>query len=200
MRLSRFALAIGFVLLLTASLRTALAADDAGAFIGKTSNEVLTLLNDPQVAQAQFAEKLKTIAHRDFDVPRIARFVVGRYWRSASDAERQQFVQAFETYMVSVYAQRFAQYRGSVSFKVTGQHQEGDVSMVTTEIARSTGQPPAKVIWQVNKGADGYKITDVSIEGVSQAVTYREEFDSVISQHGGQLSALTQELRQKASG
>jgi phospholipid transport system substrate-binding protein len=47
---------------------------------------------------------------------------------------------------------------------------------------------------------NGYKITDVVIEGISQAITYREEFSSVIAQHGKQVSALTQQLREKAKG
>jgi len=69
-----------------------------------------------------------------------------------------------------------------------------------TEIAQATGQPPAKVIWQVARQPSGYKITDVVIEGISQAITYREEFSSVIRQHGEQVSALTQQLREKARG
>ena len=72
--------------------------------------------------------------------------------------------------------------------------------MVTTEIAQAPGQQPAKVIWQIARQPNGYKITDVVLEGISQAVTYREEFSSVIAQHGGQVSALTQQLREKAKG
>ena len=65
---------------------------------------------------------------------------------------------------------------------------------------QATGQPPAKVIWQVARQPNGYKITDVMIEGISQAITYREEFSSVIGLYGGQVSALTQQLREKAKG
>lgn len=198
----RVVLVLGLVVPFLASLPPVHAAEDPGAFIDKAGHTVLQLLNDPKVGQAEFTQRLRTLADQDFDVPRIARFVAGPYWRAASEADQQQFVQAFETYMVSVYAQRFGNYRGSVSFKVTGQREEGNVAMVATEIGRSNGQPPAKVTWQLGKTPNGYKITDVSIEGVSQALTYRQEFESVITQNGGKLSALTQQLRQKtkASG
>jgi phospholipid transport system substrate-binding protein len=73
-----------------------------------------------------------------------------------------------------------------------------DSTHAKVSLEQSNGQPPAKVMWQVAKQPNGYKITDVSIEGISQAVTYRQEFSSVIDQHGGQVSALTQELLQKA--
>lgn len=179
--------------------RPAIAAGDAGAFIAETADSVLRLAKDQKVSEAEFKQRLRQIAEQDFDVPKIAQFVVGRYWRTASDAERQQFIQAFQDYMVQVYASRFRDY-GGANFKVTGQRQEGNSTMVSTAIDRSNGQQPAKVIWQVANAPNGFKITDVNIEGVSQAVTYRQEFGSVIEQNGGKLSALTQTLRQKANG
>ena len=177
----------------------ALAAEDAGSFVGHAADAVLALARDKGISQDEFKQRLRTIAEQDFDVPRIARFALGQYWRTASDTDRQQFVEAFEDYMVQVYATRFRQYSGA-NFKVVGQRAQGDTTMVTTEIAQASGQPPAKVIWQIAHQPNGYKITDVAMEGISQAVTYREEFSSVIEQHGGQISTLTQQLREKAKG
>jgi phospholipid transport system substrate-binding protein len=193
-----FALAVFGVMILAAPAPPASAANDAAGFIAQTGNTVLRLARDKSLRQDQFKQRLHAIADQDFDAPRIAQWVLGRYWRSASPTERQQFVQAFEDYMVQVYATRFRQYSGA-NFKVVGQRQQGDTSLVTTEIAQPNGQPPAKVIWQVAKTSNGYKITDVNIEGVSQALTYRQEFGSVIEQNGGRISALTQQLRQKAN-
>lgn len=192
-------LVLAGVIALPAAPRAAKAADDAAGFIAQTGNSVLKLTRDKTLSPDEYKRRLRTIALQDFDVPRIAQFVLGRYWRTASDAERQQFVQAFENYMVQVYATRFRQYSGA-QFKVTAQRAEGNTAMVTTEIDRPGGQAPAKVVWQVNKSGNGYKITDVSIEGISQAVTYRQEFSSVIEQHDGRISALTEQLQQKASG
>jgi phospholipid transport system substrate-binding protein len=184
---------------LAAAPPAAVAADDAGSFIAATGNAVLSLARDKSISQDEFKQRLRAIADRDFDTPRIAQFVLGHYWRGAGESERQQFVQAFADYMVQVYATRFRRYSGA-QFRVTGQRQEGNTTMVTTEIDTASGEQPAKVIWQVNKAGDGFKITDVSIEGISQAVTYREEFGSVIEQNGGQVSALTKQLRQRAAG
>ncbi len=197
MRVLRLLPALGLMIALTTA--PAVAADDAGSFISATAASVLSLARDKNVSQEEFKQRLRAVADHDFDTPRIAQFVLGRYWRSANDGERQQFVQAFESYMVQVYATRFRQYSGA-EFKVTGQRQEGNSIMVTTEIDRPNGEAPAKVIWQVAKAGDGFKITDVSIEGISQAVTYRQEFSSVIEQHNGQISALTEQLLQKANG
>jgi phospholipid transport system substrate-binding protein len=200
MRLHRlFFLAAALAGMLALAAPRVLAADDAASFVSHAADSVLALARDKGISQDEFKKRLRAIAEQDFDVPRIARFALGQYWRTTSDTDRQQFVDAFEDYMVQVYATRFRQYSGA-NFKVMGQRQEGNATMVTTQIAQAPGQQPAKVIWQIARQPNGYKITDVAIEGISQAVTYREEFSSVIAQHGGQVSGLTQHLREKAKG
>ncbi len=196
MRIRSFLLVAGFAGLLMQAA-PALAAESAASFIAQAGNSVLSLARDHSLSEAELKQRLGAIADKDFDAPRIAKFVLGRYWRTASEAGRQQFIQAFENYMVQASAPRSRQYSGA-QFKVTGERQDGQTSMVTTDIARPNGQP-AHVIWQVVQTPSGYKITDVSIEGISQAVTYRQEFSSVIEQNGGRIAALTQQLRQKAS-
>src|SRR6185312_7473446 len=85
----RIVFVLGLAVLLAGAGHRVLAAGDAGAFINEAGNSVLKLLNDPKVSQAQFTQQLHKIADDDFDVPRIARFVTGRYWRDANDSGRQ---------------------------------------------------------------------------------------------------------------
>src|SRR4029077_10337395 len=131
-----------------------------------------------------------------FDVPKIARFVLSQNWRTASDDERQQFGDAFKTYLIQVYWSRFSQYNGQ-SFKVTGQRAQSDaLTVVNTQIVQPNG-PVVKVDWTVTKDGASFKIIDVSIEGVSQVLTYRQEFASILAQNDGHVSALTAELAKK---
>ncbi len=44
-----------------------------------------------------------------------------------------------------------------------------------------------------------FKIRDASLEGVSQALTYRDEFASFIERNGGQVTSLIQNLNQRAN-
>ena len=180
--------------------RTALAAGGATAFMTDLGDRVLALIKDKQTPEAQRKQQFAALATQSFDVPKIARFALGRYWLGASDEQRQQFVRTFENYMIDVYWSRFNQYSGE-SFKVTGERGDGnDRIVVTSEIVQSSGKPPAKVDWWVSQSGGAYKISDVSIEGVSQGIAYREEFASVIERNGGQIAALIDQLRHKASG
>ena len=63
------------------------------------------------ITRARFAE----LFHDDFDGPGIARFVVGRYWRTASPKEQQDFIKIFEDYVVFVYTARLGDFGGEHS-------------------------------------------------------------------------------------
>jgi len=170
---------------------------DPGTFMTEVSSRVLPLLADKQRPEADRAQDFAQLVDESFDVAKIARFVLGQNWRTASEDERQQFTQAFKTYLVQVYWARFNQYNGQ-SMRVTGQKPQSDtIVQVSTQIVQPSGQPPVKVDWTVAKEGESYKVIDVSIEGVSQVLTYRQEFASIIAQNDGHVSALIAELNKK---
>jgi phospholipid transport system substrate-binding protein len=197
MRARSFLVAFPVLLLvaLALPLKSATAADPA-TLLTDVSSRVLKLIDDKQRPDAERAQDFTKLVDETFDVPKIARFVLGQNWRTASDDERQQFTQSFQTYLIQVYWSRFNQYNGQ-SFKVTGQKAQSDVlTVVNTQIVQPSG-PLVKVDWTVNKAGDSYKIIDVSIEGVSQVLTYRQEFASILAQNDGHVSALIAELNKK---
>ena len=54
---------------------------------------------------------------------------------------------------------------------------------------------PLPLEFQAHKTPEGWKIYDISIEGVSLVLTYRSEFDAVVKQGG--IDALVKRLREK---
>ena len=78
---------------------------------------------------ARFRELLR----EDFDVPGIARFVLGRYWNIATEEQRAEYVKLFEDYIAMAYATRLAEYTGE-TFKVTGSRPEADGAIVSSQI------------------------------------------------------------------
>jgi phospholipid transport system substrate-binding protein len=170
-------------------------AADPAAVITSLGNEALKVLGknvDPNLRVARFRELFR----EDFDVPGIARFVLGRYWRLATPAQQQEYVTLFTDYIALVYADRLAEYAGA-TLRVTGSRPAPDGELVSTEIIRGTGQAPAHVDWMLTPQNGTYKISDVIVDGVSMSVTQRSEFASVIQRHGGQVQGLITALRQK---
>jgi phospholipid transport system substrate-binding protein len=176
------------------------AADPAG-FVNGMIQQALDILRDKQMTDADRQQKFSTMLHTNFDIPKISRFVLGRYWSTASDDDRNAFNGLFEEWVVLTYSQRFKDYGGE-NIKVLGSRAESDTSFVVqSQLIHPDGSPPASVDWHVNKGPDGFKVVDVEVEGVSMALTEREEFSAVIQRNGGSVASLNQALKQKlASG
>jgi phospholipid transport system substrate-binding protein len=132
----------------------------------------------------------------NFDGPGIARFVLGRYWRSASQDEQQEFLRLFEDYVVFVYGTRFSSLSGE-TLKIRGSRAEESGVVVSTDIISPGGEAPIKIDWRLVTDNGVFKINDVVIEGISMMVTQRSEFASVIQRHGGQVSGLLSLMREK---
>jgi phospholipid transport system substrate-binding protein len=201
-RVSRRALPIAalFLALSLTSQRVAAATPDAAGFIGNLGDHVLQLIGDKDRPLAERGAAFQRLAEQAFDFPRIARFTLGAYWRTASDDQKQQYLAVFQAYMVKYYWSQFSSFNAA-DFKVTKQRDSGgDFTIVSTDIDRPGGQPPIAAEWTVAKLGDGFKITDVSVSGISQLLTYRDQFASVLDRNGGNVSALIDLLKQKVAG
>lgn len=196
----RFLFAVLLVFPLSFATQSAGAADepkDAGDFISHLVSDALKAVADRQLTQADREKTFRQLLETDFDIPRIARFTLGRYWATASDEDRQKFISTFEDYIVRSYTARFSEYSGE-TVKVTSSRPESDTSIiVNSEIVHTSGEPPAKIAWRVHKDDKGFKIVDVDVEGVSMIVTQRDEFASVIQRNGGTVVGLTKAIQQK---
>jgi phospholipid transport system substrate-binding protein len=173
-----------FVLFTGLSSAFPAAADTGPAeFVGTLGNEALGVIRadmPPAQKQAFFHQLLQ----QNFDLPGIARFVLGPHWRTASEPEKQEFLRLFEDYIVRVYSEKFAQYRGE-TLRVTGSRADPEGALVTSEIVRPGGAPPIKVDWRLTARDGLYKISDVIIDGVSMGITERSEIAAMIQRSGG---------------
>jgi phospholipid transport system substrate-binding protein len=174
--------------------RSASGAATAADFIGALGNQALEVIRS-SASPGQKAAYFHQALRQDFDLAAIARFVLGPYWRLASPAQRQEFETLLEDYLVRFYGQRFAEYRGA-SFRVTGSRSSPAGEIVTSEIVRPQGAP-VEVDWRLGIQNGQYKITDVSIDGVSMALTQRAQFAGIIERNGGQVAGLLATMREQ---
>jgi phospholipid transport system substrate-binding protein len=176
----------------------AVAAAEPAAMISNLGSRALEVLGK-EATQSQRVARFRELLKEDFDVPGIARFVLGRYWNTATEEQRAEFTKLFEEYIAMAYAARLSQYSGE-TFKVTGSRPDADGTVVSSQIIRPSGAPPVKVDWRLAVRGGVYKISDVSVDGISMAVTQRSEFASVIQHNGGQVQGLLTMLREKTTG
>jgi phospholipid transport system substrate-binding protein len=169
---------------------------EAGEFILGLADKAITGLTDFNVPLAERSTRFRVLLNEGFDVQHIGRFVLGRFWRTASEEERTEYLRLFEDFIVHSYAKRFREYAGE-NLKVMGTRTAGDgEAYVLTDLLRPSG-PPVRVEWRLRRDGSGFKIVDVLIESVSMSITQRDDFSATIQRAGGRVEALLAVLRDK---
>src|SRR5258708_21719690 len=192
---ARVLVALLFYPLLSAAA-PARAAEDSAGFIADLGTRAIDVLTS-QRPEAERESQFRVLFREGFDVPAISRFVLGRYWATASEPQRQEFVRLFETFFVHAYSVRFSAFTGQ-TLTLRGSRVDGDHgAVVQSQIAGPSGGRPILVDWRVNRTDERYNIIDIMVEGVSMALTERQEFASVIQRSGGELEGLLKLLREK---
>lgn len=133
------------------------------------------------------------LPHFDFD--QASRIVLGQYWRNATPAQRKAFEDAFYKYLIHSYANGMLQ--GKVSdHDVRVEPWHGSPSdtraMVRSQVTRGNGAPPVQVDYAMVRTPEGWKAFDVTIEGISYVMNYRNQFGPEIQAKG--LDELIQRL------
>jgi phospholipid transport system substrate-binding protein len=176
-------------------LEAAPSPESARALIEEVSAEVLTILTDQSRGDRQKFDALVVLLDEPIDLDLVGRLILGRYWRTADDGQRQQYLELFREYALANLASKLHLYRGQ-SFEVTGAKVVSDKDALVTSRILSDGEPPLQVDWRLREQNDGGLVTiDLIVEGVSLIVTLRSEFASVIERLG--FEGLLQELRQR---
>ena len=179
----------------------AMQAADPSALISQLVNQAINVIVDKNSTENLREQKFRSLLQTGFDIPRISRFVLGRYWNVANDDQRKLFSELFEDWIVRTYAARFGQYSGE-KIQVIGTRSEGPTTtVVVSQFVSPSGGPPAKVEWVVRKASDdNFSVVDVSVEGVSMALTQRDEIAAVADRNGGTVDGLNHAMREKIRG
>lgn len=168
------------------------AINGAAQFMQHIAGQAISILQTPNGTLEQREAHFRSLLAQGFDLDFISRFVLGKYWRRASAEERADYQALFREYILKTYSRRLGGYSGE-TFQIKGARAAGkqDV-MVSTVIVQPNG-PPIKADWRVRVYNQGYRIIDIMVEGVSMAITQRDEFSTVVRAQG--MQGLLQALR-----
>ncbi len=173
--------------------------EGAKTFVAGLADQAINALTFPDISKEERSKRFRVLLKDNFDVNTIARWVLGRYWNKANEAEQKEYLTLFEDLLVVTYVDRFANYAGeSLNVTKSVAINEKD-TVVYSEIVRTKGEAPVHVDWRLRTNELKFKIIDVMVEGVSMGQTQRSEFASVIRQNGGKLESLLVELRKRVS-
>ena len=144
----------------------------AESFLARMREDAAKNAADPQHIIAS-AEAL-VLPHFDFEL--MSQRALGRYWRDFSVEQRARFVQEFRTLMLRTYANTLNDYRDAKIAYLPSRQIAPAAMRVRTEVARSSGGAPVQIDYEVRQQSAGWKICDVTLNGVSLIISYRAGF------------------------
>ncbi len=180
--------------------RPAIAAEsgDPAAFVREFSVHAIGILADHSLSGARRQQAFRELLTAGFDVKAIRRFVLGRYWRKATEAERAEFTGLFEDLIVATYSKKFSDYSGQ-TLKVEAIREENQKTASVASRIRRRGGEPIRIDWRLLRRGGSWRIVDVVVEGMSMVLSQRSEYASVIKADGGRIGGLLVKLRAKTA-
>lgn len=120
-----------------------------------------------------------------FDFESMSRLALGKYWREATQIQRDEFVAEFRSLLVNTYAVALTHFNNQ-TVRFLPLQAEDDARRVTvkTEL-NQPGAVPIPIFYKLlNKEADEWQIYDVIVDGVSLVTNYRSAFAQEMRQGG----------------
>jgi phospholipid transport system substrate-binding protein len=179
---------------------------DPDVLIKNTVHDVLEVVRNDKELRSGNQQKLlelvdaKVLPHFNFE--HMTKLAVGRSWRIATDEQKKQLMSEFRILLVRTYTKAFTSYRDQIvevkPFKLDPA--ATDVT-VKTAIVKPGSQQPIEVDYDMEKSPDGWKVYDLTVEGVSLVTSYRGTFADQIQQVGidGLIKTLVQKNQAAAS-
>ena len=193
----KFFLTLFFIFAVPNISNNLLAADDPGQYVMKMTQSAINTLTDKSISQNSKETQFGELFDKNFDVPSISRFVLGKYWKQASLDQKKNFIKAFRNYVVKTYSSRFNEYSGEQLKLVDYENESNPKIFLVHTVLERQDAPVIKVDWRIGKKKDRFVILDIVIEGISLAVTQRSEFVAVIEQNNGSIDKLISLLIEK---
>lgn len=130
-----------------------------------------------------------------FDFVRMSRWVLGKYWHSATEAQKSQFVDQFRQLLIRTYASTLVEFADH-EIRYLPLRAEANATRVTVKVqVQQQGETHVPLDYRMHVKDNDWKVYDISVDGISLLATYRGEFDEKIRQTG--LDALISKLATK---
>ncbi|MGH8244967.1 MAG: MlaC/ttg2D family ABC transporter substrate-binding protein [Gammaproteobacteria bacterium] len=178
----------------------------AAALAAAPSAEEIIRTTTDQVVDRLVAQKAELQAHPEliyglihelviphFDFSSMAKWVLGKNWKDATQEQRDDFVNQFRTLLVRTYAKALLEYsEEEIRFLPSEQNPDSNLVVVKSEVEQPGGTTPIPINYRLHVSGGEWKVVDVAVDGVSLISTYRGSFASEIQKHG--LDALIAKL------
>jgi phospholipid transport system substrate-binding protein len=137
----------------------------------------------------------KVLPHFNFTA--MTSSAVGRNWDKATMEQKSRLTDEFKTLLVRTYASSLAAYNDQKFDFRPLRAKPTDTDVTVNVRVLQSGSQPVQIDYDMEKRANGWKVWDVRVAGISLVANYRTEFDNLIRESGvdGLIKALQNKNR-----
>ena len=163
--------------------------DDPASLVKQTANDILTSLNVNRDAFNADPQLLRDVVRKDLlpllDLEYSARLILGKSSRGASPEQIKAFSEAMSSVLINRYADGLLAFKSSDQMEVLplkGNNTD-KLTRVRTRIKLDNGGH-APVDYAFRKTDQGWKAFDVTVEGISYVITFRNQIGPQVESDG----------------
>ena len=192
-----FTIFFSAIMLFCYTAHAAIDTKKAENFVRDLTQQGIEQLINSNVSEAEKQARFTKLFNEDLDLDFIGKFVLGRYWRTATPQQRKDFIDVYRKLNIQTWSARFNEFKGKhFEFLGSESSKSADQVFVNTQVPMSEGAP-ASVKWRVKETNGQYRIVDIIIENVSLAQTARSEYTGYIQKSPEGINGLIKDLRAK---
>jgi phospholipid transport system substrate-binding protein len=144
-------------------------------------NAILSILKDEEIKQEAKEKEIKKIINPIFDFQLMSKLALGRaHWPKLNPSQYGRFTQLFTERLRSSYLKKVMLYTNEqIVFKDAVQNKKKKTIYIPIELISKDEK--VAMLYKLRKIEKRWKIYDVEIQGVSILLTYRAQFDDILS-------------------
>lgn len=120
-----------------------------------------------------------------FDFPIMSRWVLGKAWNTIDAGSQAKFIEQFRTMLVRTYAKALMEYSDeTIEFLPMESDPNSNLVVVKSQVVGKGSGNPIPINYRMHVSGGGWKVIDISVDGVSLIGTYRGSFASEIRKNG----------------
>lgn len=190
--LRTFALILGAALAVAAPAQEKEIAEDLAVRNAKVIESLQALRKEDSLTVDTARKLIQEQISPIIDFQAVSSRATGKYWRRASDSEKEDIARSFRTMLERTYSRLLARYTDQTMSILDSKPRDDGKTVVTAEAAGEGRTVMLEYVFGKDK-----KIVDIKVEGLSLIDNYRRQF-AQIAKKGG-VAGLVEKLKEIAA-
>jgi len=152
-------------------------------FVQIIGDEIIDVAKNKKLTEVQKKQQIIKLIDKSTDANWIGRFVLGKYFKTATVEQKNTFMSYYREFMINTYGPKFNSYDGK-KFTVNSVEKQSNFFLVKSEFVPQNSDVVVFFNFRVKENEGNFLIIDFIAEGVSLIETQRSEFNSSINEQG----------------